>query len=503
MAHPFRHLPTSTVKTRKSQWITLAAVGGVVLVSATLIATAPKHPAALLRVVDATGRPITGATILPEGLRTKPGPYRSGWYGWRSSANGVPNPAVSTDQDGYAYVPYPKFVFEEIETGTLCLAVNHPDFVPDRPERIVATAPPAGAPWRVRLQDLWDRIRHKALIARPDPIVLQKGATLKVTAKITTASTEVPRWFVQASGLAAEDTNFWIRPEPGMIITRRLAAGLHAVRAVGLGADGSAWFSDVVPITAVTGQTNELVLVCQQGITVRGQLDDSVARPVRQGRVVAHVWPPGLKPETYPPEWHAWANVEEDGAFEIKSLPAGELEIVALCDGFVSTNGPGQFHMRYPQKHLLGTNDLALTIGMEPTARLEVKVTDEAGQPLKDAQVATWPNVRYGEWSATILVSDRYNTSDLLLAKPDQTVKWGERVEDFQGITDVAGLAILRNLPPDVAELAVEHPQFALPAVASPDGSKHRQATFTLVAGQTNHLSLQLEPRDRSSIRHY
>ena len=50
--------------------------------------------------------------------------------------------------------------------------------------------------------------------------------------------------------------------------------------------------------------------------------------------------------------------MQADGTFGFNSLPEGELEIVALADGFVSTNGPGQAHMRYPQKHRLGTNDL-------------------------------------------------------------------------------------------------------------------------------------------------
>ena len=38
--------------------------------------------------------------------------------------------------------------------------------------------------------------------------------------------------------------------------------------------------------------------------------------------------------------------------------------------------------------------------------KLELRVSDEQGKPLKDARVATWPNVRYGEWSATILGDD-------------------------------------------------------------------------------------------------
>ena len=171
------------MKTMTWRLIGLAALIFIALLLAAMFATAPKHPMALIRVVDAAGKPIAGAVALPEGLRTKPGAYVSGWYGWRSEANGVPNPAVTTDQDGYARVPYPKYVFEWLETGTLCFSVNHPDYVPDRPERVVATAPPAGAPWRARVADLWSRIRHKTLITRPDPIVLQKGAVLQIAVR--------------------------------------------------------------------------------------------------------------------------------------------------------------------------------------------------------------------------------------------------------------------------------------------------------------------------------
>ena len=115
----------------------------------------------------------------------------------------------------------------------------------------------------------------------------------------------------------------------------------------------------------------------------------------------------------------------------------------------------------------------------------------------------TWPNVRYGEWSATILMSDCDNTSDRLLMKADKLLAWGHPVMDFQGVSDDDGLAVLPNLPPDVTELAVEHKQDQLPPVTSPDGRKQRQASFALVAGQTNRISLQLEPRERSTISHY
>ncbi len=491
------------MKASTARWIFLAAVLCVALLMAVLMATAPKNPVALIRVVDVSGQPIAGAIILPEGLRTKAGPYVSGWYGWRTSANGVTNAPATTDRDGYAKIPYPKFVFERIETGTLCLAVSHPEFVSDRPERVVASALPAGAPWRVRLEELWDRIRHKALLTRPDPVVLQKGAHLKISVRLDAAISGNARLFAQVSGEPYNDTSFWIHRAPDVIVTRRLAAGTRMARAIRLDAEGTAWFSDVTTIIAATGRTNELELALKPGITVQGQLDAKVPRPVTHGRVVAHVTPLGAKLQNDPPQWHAWAAVQADGTFVLSSLPEGELEISALADGFVSTNGPGQFHMRYPQKHMLGTNDLVILIGMERTARLEVKVTNELGRPLKDVHVMTWPNVRYGEWSATILMSDCFNTSDYLLMKADKKFAWGQPVLDFQGVSDDDGLAVLPNLPPDVTELAVEHKQYELPPVPSPDGRKQRQASFALVAGQTNRISLQLEPRERSTISHY
>jgi len=476
-----------------------------VLMLVVLIATAPKHPVALIRVVDTVGKPIAGAVVLPEGLRTKPGPYSGGWYGWRQELNGVPNPPVATDNDGYARVPYPNYVFERIETGILCLSVSHPDFVPDRPECVVALAPPTGAPWQEWADYLWNRIRHKALVNRPGPVVLQKGAILKISVRPGTAMSRDARLFAQVSGLASEDTHFWIRPQPGVIVTRRLSAGPHTLRAVQFDSGGAAWFSDVIPITAATGQTNELVVDVQRGATVRGQFDKTVPRPVTNGRVVAHVWPKGSNPQDAPPEWHAWAPVREDGSFSIDSLPAGDLEIVALCNGFISTNGPGQFQFRYPQKHSLGTNEIAITIGMEQTARLEVQVTDDKGRPLKDARVMTWPNVRYGDWGARILMSDCYNLSDSFLSRPAKEPFWRQEVQvvDFQGVSDSAGLAVLPNVPADVKELAVEHPRFVLPAVGTSGSGKRRQASFTLIAGQTNRIAVQLEPRERSPISHY
>ena len=483
--------------------IVCAAVGIVILLVA-LVVLAPRHPVALIQVVDAAGKPVARAIVRPDGLRTKAGPYASGHYGWVTGSNGVPDDPVVTDNSGFARVPYPKHVFERIETGQISFSVNHPDFVSDRPFRAVTTTPPAGAPWRVWMNYWRDRILQRAFVTQTDPVVLEKGAILKISARGGPPGVGAGQLFAQASRSWSADTNFWIRPEAGVIMTRRLAAGTQAVRVVQFETKGSAWFSDVAEVHAVSGQTNELFLELKPGVVLHGLIDALVPRPVRNGRVVVNVRPEGRRAQDSPPEWHSWAAIGENGTFEIGSLPQGDLEIVALCDGFVSTNGPGQFQMRYPQKHVVGTNDLTITIGMEPTARLEVHVTDENGRPVRDARVSTWPNVRYGEWSATILLSDCYNTTDFFLSNSVARSAWrNQSVRDFEGTTDASGVAVVPNLPVTVTSFAVEHPRLVLPALATTGGDKHRHATVKLFAGQTNQASVQLEPRERSPISHY
>ena len=484
--------------------VLLATSLSLVLLLIWALISIPKHPVALIRVVDPAGKPVPGAVIRADGLRPKPGPYSHGHYGWRPEPGFPPNDLLTTDGDGCAWVPYPKYVFERIETGESSFSVSHPDFVADRPFRTVTTRPPTGAPWQIWTDYLWVRVQRQALVAQPDPVVLQKGAILHLSVRRETAPRIDTPVFAQVSGVWAQETNFWIRPEPGVIVTRRLAPGPQTARTIQFDAEGRAWFSEVTRIPAVAGQTQAVVLDLQRGVSVRGQLNAAVPRPVTHGRVIAHVWPTGHKPQDAPPEWHAWTPVREDGTFEISSLPPGDLEIVALCDGFVSTNGPGQFQLRYPQTHVLGANDRTITIGMEPTARLEVEVSDGQGDPLPGVLVSTWPNVRYGEWSANILASDLYNTRDAFLAVPPEGIAgWHPPVPDFSGRSDRSGVAVLPNLAADVTVFAVEHPRFALPAVSTGVGDQRREARVTLVPGRTNRVSVRLERRGESPIRHY
>ncbi len=483
----------------------VSAVTAVVLLFVWAILTVPPHPVALLRVVDAAGKPIAGAVIVPDGLRPKAG-AADGHYSWRSAELGVTNSPVVTDADGCTHVPYPKYVTERIETGEISFTVNHPDYVSDRPFRKVATTPPAGAPWKIWWANLRDRLRRRTLIARPEPVVLQQGAVLLISASRDAGEPPLDSpLFAQVSGEWPADTNYWVRPEPGVLLTRRLAPGLQLFRALRFDTNGTIWFSEIINVKAVTGQTNKFDVTLKPGTTLHGRLDDSVPRPVTNGRVIAHVSQPGGQSGTDPPGWHAWSTIRADGSFDVPSLPPGKLGIVALCDGFVSTNGRGTSGtFTYPQIHWLKAKDLNVVVGMQPTARLEVTVLDPVGKPLKGATVSTWPNVLYEQWGSTILASDCYNSAAAFREPPlPRDPDWSRAVPGFQGETDDQGVAGLANLPDQVSEFAVEHPEFALPAIKTPWGDKRRYAPITLTAGITNHATVQMEKRDESPIKHY
>ena len=462
------------------------------------------NPIALLRVVDGTGKPIAGAIIRPQGLRPKPGVYSGGWYGWVAKRMGVSDDPVTTDANGQARLTYPRYVFERIETGTICLSVEHPDFAPDRPERMVNFAPPERAPWQVWVDYVWGRVRHKALVVRPDPIVLKQGGILRLKARAVIFGEGL--LFAQVGGVYDADNRFWIHPAPNELVTKRLQPGATMLRVVQFETNGLAWFSPVTNISTVAGQMTEIEVELRPGVSVHGRLDETVVRPVRNGKVIANVWPHGEKPQNNPPTWHAWSSIREDGTFEIGSLPEGKLEIVALCDGYVSTNGPGVSTFHYPQIHMLGTNDLNVTVGMERTCCLGVSITDDQGKPLKDAQVSLWPNIRYGEWSATILGADDYNTADFMRdsEKGKSMMKWWlNRPPSYTATSDITGLALVMNLPKEVTEFSVTHSNFALPAKENGSGQKQRQASVRLISGQTNRVAVQLEPAGRSQIAHY
>ena len=294
----------------------------------------PSNPVALIRVVDPSGKPVAGALIKPDGLRPK---KNGGHYLWTENGYAVKPVAVTTNEDGYARVGYPRYVAERLETGEISFAVNHPDFVPDRPFRKVSITPTAGVPWRERLL-FWLRPSHHRF--RIDPVVLHPGAVLRVAAYSGKPPLILSNFSVNVSGMWAAGTETWKQLPDGSRLTRRLPPGHRMLRLVSTGDTAPVRFSDVLEFDAKAGQTNEFRLELKPGLRLVGTLDDGVPRPVSGGRVNAEVWPEGSKPGPDSLMWPASSEVNSNGDFVLEPLPPGQLEIIGICDGFISVNGP-------------------------------------------------------------------------------------------------------------------------------------------------------------------
>jgi hypothetical protein len=391
-----------------------------------------------------------------------------------------------------------------VETGTIKLLVDHPDFIPNHSERIVAMTCPRAISWKPWANYFAWRF------GREGPIVLRKGAILSVRQrKDFPGPGDVPL-YVQVGDWEREDTNVWVHPEPGVVLTRRLPAGSQNIRAVAFDTNGCAWFSDVISVNAVSGQTNDLSVVLKKGSVVHGRLDAIVPRPVVNGRVMASIW---LKETSL--HWHTWAEVHPDGTFELRSLPQGELEVIAVGDGFVSANGKGDYSgIHYSQHYLLGTNDLAIDVTMEPTATLDVEVRDDHGKPLRNAKVFASASVKYGGGEVTSpLGTDCDHTADFIREGPSRRLRVEPVVlaalTNYYTMTDGRGRALVRNLPVEVSMFDIQHAGYVLPEIDftfkprlgsswpryNVTPQKLRVAKVALVANATNYTVVRLERR--------
>ena len=480
-----------------------------VLILATLFAVAyllPKNPATMIEIVDAAGNTVSGATVKPYALRPKRAGGQSGHYIWTKDRYDVSPDSVVTDSEGIAIVPYPEFVFERVETGEITVSIRHPRYVSDNHDVVVSTSLPRGAPWKVQLRHIIDRLGNRTVVTRSDIIVLKQGQILMLKSSETPEATS--RLYAQTSSKGRLDIDFWDHSQSGVLISRRHASGDHAVRLIGSNEENQLMFSDIVDVTVKQGVTNTLSLNLKPARTVRGKVSDNVPRPVLNGRVVANIVPSWRRYQKNLPKWHAWTTVKSDGSFEMPLLPAGDLEIVALCNGFISVSDPGQRRfstVSFPQKHVIGANDLDIVIKMEPTARLEVTVYDENGQLLEGARVATYPNVCWSNWGSTIFCSDLINTIDRLKQPyENQDGVFREIPAGFFGISDKSGVAILSNVPAHHTSFAVEHPDYVLPKTGGTAGfAPNRDAGIILQPGAVTETTVILEPRNMDPQRNY
>lgn len=442
--------------------------------------------ATTVQVINPEGEPVKGAVLQLWSMRDDRGSYR-----WSEEKWG-PKQSVTTNADGVAAVLYPRYLKELCRTEQLTFEVRHPDYCPET----------------------------KAYVAvgkKSRPIVLRRGVTLEVTAFATDADERLNRIYGSLSDGSYRD---WKEVTADRLISMPIPPERKWLRVVHVTENDELSFSRPIRwFDSAIGGRARLHVQVHPGTRVVGRLDDSVPRPVINGRVIAGVID-GLAsddaPETAPRkelEWTEFADIEADGTFIFASLPRGDrVEIIANCDGFVSQtpfpdtrvqghqiNGAGHRRVPSPQLFELVGERIAPVVLMEPTATCDVKVVDETDTPVEGARVVFYPCRVYS--GGIQVLGAGYSTSGFVKARLDDPDvdprKFWTPAPDYSAVTGADGIAVVNNLPRSdhQSSLFIEHPDYELPIRRSGSRWEIRIATVTLRSGETTNVTLQVQKK--------
>lgn len=453
------------------------------------ISTQVQFKKVLVVVQDENGKPIEGATILPDGFRVK-GIHGADAYSWNKKLFGMPVAAV-TGSDGKAMVQYPVIgIPEEKElTGALIFSVTHPEYA------------------TVRVQTYY--------VDQPEePIQLTRGIQLEVSAYFGSNHQPVTDLVPNLNEEGMIHTNDWQKLDNGDLAFYKMSPGGHILQLMGRLPSGEIVYSEDLAFTAEKGIGYSYTLEMKPGIRLEGRLDDNVPRPVKNGRVLICVRPKEYPAWTnyadvddilknYPNVnfWKSYRPIAEDGTFVFESVPPGGLDVIVHGDGFISQNG-GDFTQRIgsklekgpsiamPQPFALVAPTTKIEIVTEPTATLEVTAKTKAGKPVEGATVYVNPNVlRMGG-----IFGDMRTSSE----EPFRTMPALPDVPYF-ATTDKDGVAVIRNIPATDQGIDVYADHFQVP-LQEPKGWRDRNLRTTYSPGMTNKFELILEPKGADFI---
>lgn len=446
-----------------------------------------------VQVVDEKGWPVAHASVRPIGMRTQEEPGSD--YGWNMANAGglVIGEPLYTDANGNVSIPYPLHVFDNLHTGAVTVLVRHPDFC---------------------------SIQQDVNVDMPLPVQLKKGTRL--TLRATSADGKLlPDVYADVSDERFSSYSLqWTRSADGKSISASFAPGSYVVRAVVLPQgvsprDRPPLFSAATDFTAMSDSTQTLTLAVQPGTSVRGQLDDSVPRPVRKGLISACVltpWPDALPhhSENGMPSWDVSVPIAADGSFVLHDLPPGTLEIVALCDGYVSRQPPGteglptHFANIREARRFPVDSPAPIIVPMEPAGSMRITVLKPDGKPLANAEVFSNPNEHLG------------GGNTILGASIDSAViiPWHENGETsplpgmsmssqrFHAVTDADGVARIDDLPAGPANFMVYDHDFDMPIQSGPGPFTipRRESTVTIIPRQEVAAQMTMEPKGSTSL---
>lgn len=373
-----------------------------------------------ISVVSQDGKPIANAKIKPFGLNMS--------YFWPERDMGVASVHI-TDEHGIAEIEYPEMIGGKVRTTTLDCTVSHPAYV--------------GSVARIPIR-----------VDENTEVALKNGVRVRI-APVDEDGKPVTAAF---TGLLSGDFSLdsWIRDASGAIETRSIPIGDHQLLIVQPMPNGKTRFSELLSFHFDEKDRETGVLIddieLSEGIRVFGKLPDDIPRPIINGSVQIVQFPLILEQAANAGlemvHWTAHTPIDEEGNFEFKSLPpSGRIQLIALCDGWVS---PGENIFTKGTTVQITGGDTEVDLEMIPTMDAQLTVVDENDDPIVDANVSFNPNQLWADWGSQLLGQkmDSLTEIEFQLQLIDESKKpKSERFNLYSSKTDAKGQCIIRNLP--------------------------------------------------------
>jgi hypothetical protein len=427
-----------------------------------------------VRVVNAEGQSVAGATVIPWALRSSQG--HGMWKGKKLPI--AEPPKLVTDADGRCEVPCPRYTYadELVATLEVTLSINHPDY--------------AFLDYQFVNVPYDGHEAHLVKLERGVPVYIVpiengKPASLE---SLRALWSDGRSWGYDAQSIKGADGELHIPPMP---------MGKGQLLLVRLDGDKATHFSQIIDLDLEAGQGLRQQVELQPAVRIVGKISDDVPRPVKNGRLKFEKLAKDQKRENV--SWFSWAPIAEDGSFSIDRWPDGEpLQIIALAEGWMAASGkppevapkpPEPDSFNRPQVFMPDQWPDGIRLQMTRLVRCEVETVDGEGQALAGIEVGSWPNVGWWNDGSQIYCSPLVRRESTLDSGDYLAGASNEFGRPFNAISDAKGRADL-ELPQKPERLVATSNEYELPVDR---GSRSKRVE--LAAGETAHVRLVMQPK--------
>jgi hypothetical protein len=396
-----------------------------------------------MEVVDESGLPVEGAKVEIWCIMAA-AKMQSGSWGFQTDP-----PSIITNAKGIARPYVRQYCEEQLQTGGAMAQVHHNDF----------------ASTRTRLD-----------FSAPRKVVLRRGDNVTVYAYDEYSSTPITVGVKPTFGSNVyqdRDVDYMYRNNDRAIILHKINAKQIGFYLTRTDDDGRQLISDFQTVSFPRNRDEPLHVTLRRSFSVKGSLSANIPRPVTNGKLIAAHTSDGPKCGAYQWQEH---TINEDGTFELSDMPAGEIMIWALADGYCSVNGNASRGIGEPQKFLLAENNQPYELPMEQTATAIVRVIDVDGNPVPGASVHTTPNMCYEGCCGS----------------------WGN--VNYTAESDSNGIAVIKSIPPLSASRFYVRGGWQLPPKPDGYGDIDREVIYNLSPGETLEETLTVYPEGSTVI---